>query len=254
MFLIYRKGDQFFSGKRIEIQADEYRHLRARRLAYIGNVESSKEKIIFVGDGISQRWHGKLDVESQHATVTLLGKTEEKEEPLRIIACSLPEKPRLHWLIEKSTELGMTHFIAIKCQYSNTPYPLEKPLIKRLNRIILSAATQSQRFFLPKILKPIDIDDLTGYIDKKFPTHTCQYYLCHPQDEQNQQPVIIEKNRHRAICFIIGAEGGFSAKELVRLKKFQRLKLADHILRVETAAIAALASVATSDCRQSPHV
>ena len=254
MFLIYRKGSQFSSGKKIEIQADEYRHLRARRLAHIGNVESSKEKNIFVGDGISQRWHGKLNLENQHAIVTLLEKTEEKEEPLRIVACSLPEKPRLHWLIEKSTELGMTHFIAIKCQYSNTPYPLEKPLIKRLNRIILSAATQSQRFFLPEILKQIDIDELTGFIAKKFPTHTCQYYLCHPHKVQDQQPVMIKQCRRRAICFVIGAEGGFSAKELVKLKKFQRLKLADHILRVETAAIAALANVAASDSRQSPHV
>ena len=45
------------------------------------------------------------------------------------------------------------------------------------------------------------------------------------------------------ICVAVGPEGGFSPDELTELSAFRRLRLGAHVLRAETAPIAALGAL-----------
>ena len=134
-------------------------------------------------------------------------------------------------MLQKTTELGIQKFIPILCERS-----IVKDInIDRAQKIVTEASEQSNRIFIPEILK---IQKLEIFL-KNF-SHNGQIIFCDINSNNNSLKNILHKKR--PACILIGPEGDFSENErqlIVDNKKTISISLAKNILRSETAAISA---------------
>ncbi len=182
-------------------------------------------------NGQGARAQGKIRELHRHGAVIELSKLETFPSPktaLRLY-CALPKKPStFEWVLQKATELGVTELIPLiseRCQVKD----LKKA--PRLEAIVKEAAEQAERLFLPILQTPVELKSLL----KELPEGTC---LVGDAREGEALP----KGLKGDLNLFIGPEGGFSPQELEEFKKkgAHIFKLGDTVLRVETAAVAAL--------------
>lgn len=165
-------------------------------------------------------------------------KSDISSEVPFILVQALVKSSKMDFIIQKATELGVTHIYPIETEYSIVHLDEERRIskTKKWNTIIVEASKQCGRTTLPVIssIKSISevIKDLE-WVDKK--------YICHP--DKNEE---IKKDKNlSSVAIMIGPEGGFSDKEYTESVKagWKQLGLGKNILRAETAAIASLSVI-----------
>lgn len=145
--------------------------------------------------------------------------------------------PRLEWLVEKLTELGVVELSLLKLQHARyqTEAKISAAKMTRLQRIAQNAATQCERFTPLIIHPPRELKTWLKYLN---PDNTQRFLLL---SRENAQPLSKAKitQTKRSAC-LIGPEGGFTSEEtqLALDYKFSPISLGERILRSETAAIA----------------
>ncbi len=154
-----------------------------------------------------------------------------------ILAQAIPRANRLDAIIEKSTELGMDQLWLFPGKLSEKK-ELKNNQIARLKKILISAAKQSGRLYLPSISiissilnwKPFDFPLLFGDLSPSAPPLL---------------DILEALKGEQGLIFCIGPESGFHEEEIEMLKKLNRkgVKLHQHILRTDTAPLAALALI-----------
>lgn len=194
-----------------ELTPDEYRHVRARRM------KDGDE--VFVGDGAGHRISGILEGRA----VRVAGEVTMRIEPSLRIFSAIPEASRFDWMLQKCTELGATDFVPLLCERSER----RSVRVDRSEKIIEEAAVQAGRFVLPRLHAPMTIEDALGITRQPA-------YLLEPRCER----WLLGSG---GADFWIGPEGGFSPAEKAALSTLTAVSISNHILRVETAAAAALA-------------
>jgi len=155
------------------------------------------------------------------------------------VAISLLKAPqRFEFFLEKATELGVSSVIPMITARTVAQPPGER-IAKRLVRwrsIMLSAARQSGRYYLPDIVEPLPFRSVTGL----------QGYDCRliPYELSAQSAGGTGMTGGKTL-FLIGGEGGFTPEE-VRLASeagFMEISFGLSILRAETAGIFAVSLV-----------
>ena len=144
---------------------------------------------------------------------------------------------RFEIFLEKATEIGIDAITPIICEHS------ERKVIKpeRYERILQSAMKQSLKAFLPKLNKS------TTFLDFVEQNHNYyeQFFIAHCGEDQRFS--LKERLQpHKNTMILIGPEGDFSPSEiqLALNNRFVPVTMGDSRLRTETAAIAAVHSVA----------
>ncbi|MEI6847692.1 MAG: 16S rRNA (uracil(1498)-N(3))-methyltransferase [Chlorobiaceae bacterium] len=216
------------------VDGDEFHHL-------IRVLRKKKGEMILVtdGNGLSCKVQivevGQLSLEGKIITHSLV----ERPKTNVTVALSLLKNPqRFEWFLEKSTELGISSIIPmITLRTFFHPLSREKvqSRLKRWNSIVLSAARQSKRYYLPQLIEPISFSQvcsLNGYDFKLIP-----YEL------SKEAPVVYCSGKNT--IFMIGGEGGFTADEIQAAKSagFYEISLGQTILRAETAGVFVVAMV-----------
>ncbi|AZL15528.1 RsmE family RNA methyltransferase [Rickettsiales endosymbiont of Stachyamoeba lipophora] len=142
--------------------------------------------------------------------------------------CFSPIKPhRMHDLIEKGTELGITEFQPIIMQHSI----VREFNVSKYNKVAIEATEQSERFTVPIFKPQLSFEDFIEIYQE-------EQILWANENEENVQN-IFPKASFRCYNMLIGPEGGFSGQEkeiLTRLPNVQSVSLGKFILRAETAA------------------
>jgi 16S rRNA (uracil1498-N3)-methyltransferase len=168
----------------------------------------------------------------------------ERESSLQItLALGLTKGEKTDFVIEKATELGVQTLVPFTSSYT-VPKLNDRKIetrTERWQRIALSAAKQSGRTLVPKVLTLCEFQDLvtrpgTGTLN----------LLCWEREGQLTLKQVYDRERNvRAILLVIGPEGGFSSAEADTAQQagFQSVQLGRRILRSETAALAALSVV-----------
>lgn len=189
-------------------------------------------------DGKGQKAHGKIEeLHKRGALVTLEG-VETCEPAVRAVRlfCAISKKPATFELIvQKATELGVTDIVPLISERTQVK---ELRKVERLHHIIREASEQSERCFLPMLHDGLRFNELIGSLPQglvlagdpwKYDLHLKDVEI--PEDED--------------VNIIIGPEGGLSEKELEALFKegAKLFLLGDTVLRMETAAIAAISVV-----------
>lgn len=175
----------------------------------------------------------------------------KSESPVRIILCQgLLKSARFEWVLEKGTELGVSVFSPILCRRSMTGLEYAgSAKMQRWQRIITEAAEQSGRTRLPKLLPIRTLKDALANIPpgalalmpwEEEHALTLRDALRSPPDRQ----LPAQRRQITAVLFI-GPEGGLTEEEVRQAQQLgaQIVSLGPRILRAETAALAAVASV-----------
>jgi 16S rRNA (uracil1498-N3)-methyltransferase len=132
---------------------------------------------------------------------------------------AIPKQDRPEWLVQKATELGVDRIVFLHTERSVVRWTGERAArhLSKLAVVAQEAAMQSRRVTVPIVEGPIDAAVILGS------THVC---------EPGGRP--IESGDHQ---LAIGPEGGWSDAEVER--SLGAVDLGPHVLRVETAALAA---------------
>ncbi|MHA1558352.1 MAG: RsmE family RNA methyltransferase [Alphaproteobacteria bacterium] len=139
----------------------------------------------------------------------------------------LNTQQRLHFLIEKATELGVTHFQPLITDYTqkkNVNY-------EKLERIATEAVEQCERFDIPIFFQVAPFDKFL----KHLPMDISWFVALERSDGLPLKNLENEK-----IGILIGPEGGFSIKEKEKIEPLLTVNLGNNILRSETAALVML--------------
>ncbi len=151
-----------------------------------------------------------------------------------ILAQAIPKINRLDFIVEKGTELGMTHLWLFPGELSERKIISENQH-HRLHSIAISAMKQCGSLWLPQI-------------EIKSPIHEWKSVDCPAffgDVNPNAEPLIKVLSRRDAakkMIFFIGPESGFTDREEKKLREIGALgvKLHPNILRTDTAPIVAL--------------
>ncbi len=155
------------------------------------------------------------------------------------VACAIPKKSKFDDIADKLTQLGVDRIIPLKTERVIVKLDKRKEAlrIERWKGIVLASSQQSQRNTLPAIepittLKEI-LNQSKDYDLKLIPTLL---------GERKLLKEILFSPQPKNILILIGPEGDFSDEEvgLAKQSGFIPITLGSTVLRVETAAIAAV--------------
>lgn len=169
-----------------------------------------------------------LSISKQRAELEILSSSDTLIPPPRLIlAIPLLRPSKLELILEKCTELGADAFWIYPAAHSDKD-TLSEHQLERLQYVTISAMKQCGRLDLPPIT-------LLPKFEAIF-QHKATFLYGDPRASLGAIPSF-----EQAI-FITGPESGFSEKEMKVLKeKGVAVRLNRHILRAETAPIAAAA-------------
>ncbi len=213
--------------------------LEAEESIHLAKVLRKKEgDIICLTNGNGLEWKGVLSQVSTRGCIANKEETAWHPKPqIKLELAVAPTKniQRMEWLLEKATEIGVTHFTPVLCQHA------ERKVIKpeRLQKILIAAMKQSQQFFLPTLAP------LTPFKQVLKSTAKAKY-IAHCQSGKKTVLDKIDLPTHQQEAIIlIGPEGDFAPEEVqwALEAQFQAVSLGQHRLRTETAGLMAAHSL-----------
>ncbi len=211
--------------QQIELSGDQFHHLAHVMRHKSGDLIKLNSGKGYIGTGIIQQ------VDKHKAVIDIAELNFTKpSQPAYAIAFSLRSKND-EWLVEKTTELGVTDLFPITTQYS-----VRNPSVNTLLRFrqsALSAIKQCDNPWLP-VIHPVH--SLKSVIDA---IRQADY---EPVAAVESRPDLwmSDLNLSDNYCFIVGPEGGFDKEELDFLSesRIRSISISGKVLRAETAAIA----------------
>jgi 16S rRNA (uracil1498-N3)-methyltransferase len=228
--------DRYFVAEPIAGDSARLADEEAHHLAHVMRAKADQEVVLF--DGSGAEWQ---------ARVTRVGRSEVELELLarqdvdRELSCkltlgvALPKGDRQRWLIEKVVELGVRRVVPLTTA-RGVAQPADKSLV-RLRRTVIEASKQCGRNRLMEIAAPTACED---YFTAGQADGSCRA-LADPSATQSLAAFLTAQGNvpAAAIDFAVGAEGGFTERELdaARSHGWSLVSLGPRILRVETAAL-----------------
>ncbi|MCW8132252.1 MAG: 16S rRNA (uracil(1498)-N(3))-methyltransferase [Planctomycetota bacterium] len=226
-------------GAEIPLPEDERKHARVLRLKPGADLH--------VFDAHGRSWRAELtdDGASARLVENLAHEAAETPRSRVVLATAWPKGKRAAVLVEKCAELGVREIVPLRCARSVVIKDGESEGVERLRRIAAEAAKQSGRTdvpaiggerSLPALVSDRAASDLVVLLDPRAREGLAQWLAREADDGSDGAPP-------RDVILLIGPEGGFSDEELALADQagVARVRLGAHILRVETACIAACA-------------
>lgn len=219
-------------GSHLTIEGEEFHHL-----AHVMRKKVGDE--IFVADGIGTMYKIRIAHVSQEiASCEIVEKLPDFNEPIKkiILVQSLLKNPaKMDWIVEKTTELGVSHIIPIISDRTL----VSKAKIDRWRQLAFSAMKQCMRCRAP------EIQDVVLFKYAIESVHESLIFLFHEKATavDTIEDVVQNVPGKKTIALFVGPEGGFSEPEieLARSSEAEVISLGTRRLRSETAAIAAIA-------------
>lgn len=214
------------------LNEEESRHaIKALRISVGDSIE--------IGNGRGNRYQCAVRIIGKNQVILAVeSKIEIPAPQFRFSVALAPTKnaSRFEWFLEKATEMGVDDIIALESKRT------ERSRLNdgRLERIIISAAKQSQRSFLPVFHGSVPFSKITtesknirfiAHCDTNFAR--IALHEARPAEPEN-------------VLILIGPEGDFTPGEIeaAYAAGFQGISLGSNRLRTETAGVycAAIAS------------
>lgn len=226
----------FALNEKLELSSSDIYHMyKVMRMKENDKIEVIYDEVVYLCEITT------LSVNSVKLKVLNKKITEDESSVKVTIAISLVKEQKWDFILQKTTELGVSQII---------PLSLSRTLIKldnnkynkkceRWNKICKEAAEQSHRVTIPNISKQMNINDLVKLdYDLKI--------VCSTTDvNKNLKQVLSKHKRYDRILVVIGPEGGISPaeEELLATNDFIKTSLGKFILRVETAPLFVMSAI-----------
>ena len=232
--------DPLFSGQSLTLPREASRHIQVLRL--------QPNSVITLFDGRGGEHDAVITAMGRQAVDVTIGNHHpvEREASAAVqLAVCMPANERMDWLVEKATELGVTHITPLMGQRSVVRLTGERAEKRRAHweAIAVGACEQCGRNRLPLIDTPRDLahwlrgqQGVEGAGSKASTPHRVILSLATPVSQEAAQVP-----PGGLTCVLIGPEGGFTPEEeqLAIAHGFSPYRLGSRVLRTETAAIAA---------------
>lgn len=211
------------------IEGQEYKHLTKSLRRKVGDE-------IEVTDGNKNVYRCLIEsVTSKELNCKIEEKLDVNTEPdlkLNLYICLLKNSSRFEFAIEKCVELGVHSVTPVISSRSITKKEPGKSKIQRMQSIIISGMCQSQRSYLPKLNKTLELIKIPEQL-KPDATNIVMYEL------EDTQKSFSFSTDSKEVNLLIGPEGGFTNDEIQFLtkNKWQTISLGKRKFRAETAAI-----------------
>jgi 16S rRNA (uracil1498-N3)-methyltransferase len=144
----------------------------------------------------------------------------------------------MDWMIQKTTELGVSRIALFNAEHSQTPLrpTQQEKKIQHWRSVAISACEQSGRTILPEIT-------FHRHFDQVIATSTIDCRLLLDFSGDSLASVLQQKPPRTPLAILLGPEGGLNPTEieLAKASGFAAVTLGPRVLRTETAAISALA-------------
>lgn len=190
-----------------------------------------KDKLIYIFDGCGKEYVYSIQESTKNSILLIkekLAVNSSIPENKITLAFPLEKEERVDFILQKATELGVWNFIPFTCKRS-IPVKPSAHKINRWCRIVIEAARQSQRLWIPEIQHTKNLKDIFSLnFDLKL--------------VGSFNGKALSKNLVKGIkdvLIVIGPVGDFSDSEYnqFKTKGFKSIKLSQNLLRTETAAV-----------------
>lgn len=225
---------RFYIGKDFELKHSFWLH--DKRLIHQWNkvmrYQTGQEVLLF--DGIeTDRLYRITELKSTEVHLELIT-DYERQIPAKdvYLLWSLLKKDKNDWVLQKATELGVTHFVPLLAARS------EKIGFdpERAEKIVIEAAEQCGRSDIPTIRETMLVKTAIEHIGAKVPLMICE--------QGGERPDVLGQ---KTFGLLIGPEGGWTDDELALFTEHNlpHFGLGMHTLRAETAAVMAAGTAAS---------
>jgi len=199
----------------------------ANQILRVLRMRTGEELVLFDGEGLEILYK----ITEVEPTAVHLQKITDLviKNPKRkiLLAWSLLKKDKNDWVLQKCTELGVTHFFPIITERTEkTGFDVE-----RSHKIVVEAVEQCGRHALPQISEPQSLKGVVGQ-------HRDHMQVC----VADMAGELFEDNGDEEVLVLIGPEGGWSEQERAYFaeENIARVNISDFTLRAETACISAV--------------
>lgn len=175
------------------------------------------------------------DIET-NIQIKIKEKLEIKEDNMPKVTLLIPllKEAKFDFILQKSTELGVSEIIPIILSRSiiKLDKNKENKKIERWKKIVKEASEQSYRNVIPKISEVKTLEELS--------TNEGLNIVCSTKEKEKTIKYILENNnKYDKINVLVGPEGGLTIQEEEKLEKmgFIPVTLGSRIMRVETVPI-----------------
>jgi 16S rRNA (uracil1498-N3)-methyltransferase len=158
------------------------------------------------------------------------------------LALAIFKFDRMEWAIEKCTELGVSRIVPVIAERTDARLAAASAKrAERWRRIAQQAAEQSRRICPPEIVQPLKLKEAVN-----LPAAT-RILLAETEEQLSLKQALQSHSPDALLILAIGSEGGWTEAErkIFEQSGWIAVSLGDTILRAETAAIAALAVIAS---------
>lgn len=185
------------------------------------------------------------EISSGAAKLEIKEKSPACEPGIKItVACAIPKKVKMDDIVDKLTQLGVQRLIPLQTERVIVRLDKQKKAqrLLRWQNIALSAAKQSQRSRLP------EVNPITEFKDAVLAGKGFDLMLIPTLEGQRKTLREIFNDfsgKIENVMLLIGPEGDFTADEVALAKEsgFLPVSLGSQVLRVDTAAIAAVSFI-----------
>lgn len=201
---------------------------------------------LFNGNGSDYKCE-LVSVKKNQVLATVLDSTPvNNESPLNItLLQAISSGDRMDFTIQKAVELGVSSIQPVISQRSVVKLSGERAekRTEHWQNVAISACEQSGRAFVPQVQAPLNFSNLFLQLSKNSQADDCKITLA-PDAASSLSGLPKPEGR---IYLLIGSEGGLTDEEikLSKTQGFQTVLLGPRILRTETAALTAIASMQT---------
>lgn len=185
------------------------------------------------------------EIENDRVNLKLLESMEQRELPIKLtLLQGIPKSDKLEMIIQKAIELGVSEIIPVKTNRVVVKIDEKKTQAKvnRWNAIAQSAAKQSKRSIIPKVLNPQTLDNALEIV-KDYGVKLLPYE--NANGIKKTKDILNSLDSKNNIAVFIGPEGGFEEAEVKKSidSGFEVITLGKRILRTETAGLALLSNI-----------
>ncbi|HYR91661.1 MAG TPA: RsmE family RNA methyltransferase [Terriglobia bacterium] len=208
-----------FKSDTLSIIGEEHRHLTVAR--------AERNELLEVFDGKGNVWEVSVESVGKNETVVRLLKSRPMPRGSieLILAMAMIRIAAFELALEKAVEVGVTRIVPFAASRSNLAPGSRHD---RWLRIVIEAAKQSKRYYLPALDEPMTLKQVLS-----IPAASKIMFA-----ERDGGPLKSALAGSPAL-YLIGPEGGWSDQELAAAREqgFHTVSLGAAILKAETAAI-----------------
>ena len=198
------------------------------------------------GDGKEYRYGIESYTEDSVLCRLRFVKDKEVELPVKVLLFQgLPKADKMDLIVQKAVELGAAEIIPVSMERCVVKLDAGKAAKKtaRWQTIAESAASQSRRSIIPRVLAPMSMKEAVEYAKEQTEVRVIPYEL--QEDDGSVKQYLESLKEGQSVSIFIGPEGGFEKNEVEQIVTAGGVQatLGKRILRTQTAPVAALTAI-----------